>query len=49
MQLEFEAERDGTFVLRLQPELLRGGRFTITEQMTATLAFPIEGRDGASR
>jgi murein DD-endopeptidase MepM/ murein hydrolase activator NlpD len=45
-QLEFEPERDGTFVLRLQPELLRGGRFTITEQTTATLTFPIEGRDG---
>jgi len=48
VQLEFEPERDGTFVLRLQPELLRGGRFTITEKTTATLAFPIEGREGRS-
>jgi peptidoglycan LD-endopeptidase LytH len=47
-QLEFEPERDGTFVLRLQPELLRGGRFTITEETTATLTFPIAGRDGRS-
>jgi SH3-like domain-containing protein len=47
-QLEFEPERDGTFVLRLQPELLRGGRFTITEHTTATLMFPIEGRQGRS-
>jgi peptidoglycan LD-endopeptidase LytH len=43
--LEFEPERDGTFVLRLQSELLRGGRFTITEETTATLTFPIEGRE----
>ena len=45
-QLEFQPGGDGSFVLRLQPELLRGGRFTITEQTTATLVFPIEGRDG---
>jgi murein DD-endopeptidase MepM/ murein hydrolase activator NlpD len=43
--LAYEVERSGTFVLRLQPELLRGGRFTITERTTATLMFPIEGRD----
>jgi peptidoglycan LD-endopeptidase LytH len=48
LQLEFEPERDGTFVLRLQPELLRGGRFTITEHTTASLTFPIEGREGRS-
>ena len=47
-RLAFEPERSGTFVLRLQPELLRGGRFTITQDTTATLAFPIEGRTGAS-
>ena len=45
-RLEFEPERDGTFVLRLQPELLRGGRFTLTETTMATLMFPIEGREG---
>src|SRR5688572_12292334 len=47
-QLVFEPERNGTFVLRLQPELLRGGRFTVTQNTTATLTFPIEGRDGRS-
>ena len=46
VQLAFEPERSGTFVLRLQPELLRGGRFTITQQTSATLTFPIEGREG---
>jgi murein DD-endopeptidase MepM/ murein hydrolase activator NlpD len=45
-QLAFEPERSGTFVLRLQPELLRGGRFTIIQNTTATLTFPIEGREG---
>jgi len=46
VQFEFEPELDGTFVLRLQPELLRGGRFTITQETRATLTFPIEGREG---
>jgi murein DD-endopeptidase MepM/ murein hydrolase activator NlpD/SH3-like domain-containing protein len=48
VHLAFEPERNGTFVLRLQPELLRGGRFTITQNTTATLTFPIEGREGRS-
>ena len=48
VHLAFEPERTGTFVLRLQPELLRGGRFTITQNTTATLTFPIEGRKGGS-
>ena len=48
LRVAFEPERNGTFVLRLQPELLRGGRFTITEETTATLTFPIEGREGRS-
>jgi murein DD-endopeptidase MepM/ murein hydrolase activator NlpD/SH3-like domain-containing protein len=46
VHLAFEPDRSGTFVLRLQPELLRGGRFTITQEAVATLTFPIEGRDG---
>ena len=48
VQLAFEPDRDGTFVLRLQPELLRGGRFTIIEKTMASLTFPIEGREGRS-
>jgi peptidoglycan LD-endopeptidase LytH len=46
VRLAFEPQRSGTFVLRLQPELLRGGRFTITQDTAATLTFPIEGREG---
>ncbi len=48
LHLAFEPEGNGTFVLRLQPELLRGGRFTVTQHTTATLTFPIEGRQGRS-
>lgn len=42
-RLEFEPRRDGDVVLRLQPELLRGGRFTLTIRGAATLAFPVAG------
>jgi len=41
--LTFEAERAGTFVLRLQPELLRDGRFEVTLRVAAILAFPVDG------
>ena len=39
--LDVEATRDATYLLRLQPELLRGGRFTLTIQGNASLAFPV--------
>ena len=42
-QLEYEARRNGRHVLRVQPELLRGGRFTITQRSFASLGFPIDG------
>ncbi|MQA29439.1 MAG: peptidoglycan DD-metalloendopeptidase family protein [Luteitalea sp.] len=48
LHLAFEPDRNGTFVIRLQPELLRGGRFTITQNTTATFTFPLEGREGRS-
>jgi murein DD-endopeptidase MepM/ murein hydrolase activator NlpD len=43
--LEFEARRNAVYVLRLQPELLRGGRFRVTIRNTASLGFPVAGRD----
>ncbi len=43
--LEFEARRDGEYLLRVQPELLRGGRYTLTVLSGASLAFPVSGRD----
>ena len=41
--VDVEATRDATYLLRLQPELLRGGRFTLTLQADASLAFPVSG------
>lgn len=44
--LTFEPRRAGDYVLRAQPELLRGGRFTITLRVGPTMAFPVlRGQD----
>lgn len=40
----FEPRRTGEYVLRVQPELLRGGRYTIRIRTSAALAFPVAGR-----
>lgn len=42
---EYEPWRGGEFILRVQPELLRGGRYRVTLRLEAQLAFPVEGRD----
>ena len=39
--LSFEARRGGEYVLRAQPELMRGGRFTIALTVAPTMAFPV--------
>jgi len=39
--LNYDVERDGTYVLRIQPELLRGGRFTLIERTQSPLTFPV--------
>ncbi|WP_291982796.1 peptidoglycan DD-metalloendopeptidase family protein [Luteitalea sp.] len=41
--LVYDVPRDGSYVVRVQPELLRGGRYTITERTLASLAFPVQG------
>lgn len=41
--LVYDAERDGAYLLRIQPELLRGGRFTLTQRTLATVRFPVPG------
>jgi murein DD-endopeptidase MepM/ murein hydrolase activator NlpD len=41
--LVYEPPRSGDFILRLQPELLRGGRFRVTLTLDAALSFPVEG------
>lgn len=40
-----EPWRAGEYILRLQPELLRGGQYRVTLRLDAQLAFPVEGRD----
>jgi len=42
-KLRFDARRDAEFVLRAQPELLRGGRFQVSVNVGPTLAFPVSG------
>ncbi|HVJ26605.1 MAG TPA: M23 family metallopeptidase [Vicinamibacterales bacterium] len=43
-----EIERDGEYILRIQPELLRGGKLTIGQRTTAALTFPVSGRTSAA-
>ncbi|MFQ5568101.1 MAG: peptidoglycan DD-metalloendopeptidase family protein [Rhodothermales bacterium] len=43
--LAYTIRRTRTYLLRVQPELLRGGRYTITAQTDASLAFPVAGKN----
>jgi peptidoglycan LD-endopeptidase LytH len=42
--LEYEPRRGAELLVRVQPELLRGGRYRITLVVSGALAFPVEGR-----
>lgn len=44
-QLAFEPRRDAAYLLRLQPELLRGGDFSISIENVPTLDFPVAGKN----
>jgi len=44
-RLVHEVRRTGVYVLRVQPELLRSGAFTLTLATEPSLAFPVAGRD----
>jgi len=44
-RLVHEARHSGVYVLRVQPELLRGGTVTLTVSTEPSLAFPVSGRD----
>jgi len=46
--LEYNIRRTRTYLLRVQPELLRGGRYTMTIQTDASLAFPVAGKDSGA-
>ena len=43
-ELDYVASRQGDYLLRVQPELLRGGRATVTVSAHASLGFPVAGR-----
>ena len=42
--LYYEPRRDAQYIIRLQPELLRGGRYRVTLRKDASLDFPVEGK-----
>ena len=46
--LEVEAKDDLTYLVRLQPELLRGGRYTVDIALDATLGFPVAGKSASA-
>lgn len=46
--VEHAIRRDGTYLVRVQPELLVGGRCTVALEALPTLVFPVEGSDGAA-
>jgi murein DD-endopeptidase MepM/ murein hydrolase activator NlpD len=41
--LDYLARRDGDYLIRVQPELLRGGRYSITVVVGPSLQFPVSG------
>ncbi|WP_066837354.1 M23 family metallopeptidase [Rufibacter ruber] len=44
-QLEYEIEEEQPHILRVQPELLRSGEYTVTIETAPVLAFPVQGKD----
>jgi len=43
--LKYVSTRRADYVVRLQPELLRGGRYRVALRVDASIAFPVERRD----
>ena len=48
LTVRHEIRRDGIYIVRIQPELLRGGALRIAHRTTASLTFPVSGRDAAA-
>ena len=44
LRLAFEPRQDADYLLRIQPELLRGGRLTVQIRNVPAIDFPIEGQ-----
>ncbi len=47
-RLVYEPRRDAKYIIRLQPELLRGGRYKVTMQKDASLDFPVSGKTSSA-
>ncbi len=43
--LEYEIDEEVPHLLRVQPELLRSGQYTVTIETMPLLAFPVQGKD----
>ena len=43
-----ELKEDGELLVRVQPELLRGIRYTLVVRLTPSLAFPVAGRSASA-
>jgi murein DD-endopeptidase MepM/ murein hydrolase activator NlpD len=43
-QLQYECAEDADFILRIQPELLKSGNYTVTITTGPSLAFPVSGK-----
>lgn len=39
--ITYDVEKDGSYILRLQPELLKGGEYTLSISTGPSLAFPV--------
>lgn len=39
--VQYDADKDGSYILRLQPELLKSGEYTLTISTGPSLAFPV--------
>ncbi len=44
-EVEYVASRRADYVVRLQPELLRGGHYRVVLRAEASMSFPVEGRN----
>ncbi len=48
-RLDYLVRRDADYLIRIQPELLRGGRYSISIIITPSLShFPVSGRDSTA-
>ena len=44
-ELKFEPRRDSEYILRIIPEILRGGKFSFEIKSIPLMAFPVTGKD----